>query len=539
MTSTVQPRAISHRPRGKVRPSRRGIVRAVVLVLVHVAVLLHVAHWKIAGSTLTPLEPSEAKETIELGLINAGFVLFVLLILATLVVGRFFCGWACHVVAYQDASAWLLGKLGLRPRAFRSRALMAVPFLAAFDMFVVPTLFRLWRGDAAPSLAAHFLTSDLWASFPGPTIALVTLVVDGSLVVWFLGSKGFCTNACPYGAFFGVAQRFAPGKIVVSDACEGCGHCTAVCTSNVQVHAEVARYGRVVDPGCMRCMDCVSSCPKEALSFGFGGARTSATASGPLTGARRTWDVAWGTDAALFVLFVVGVFSFRGLYSVVPFMLALGLGVLFAAGVVSLVAAVRSRDFAFQHTVVKSNGRWSRRGAIGAFAVLAFVVFGVHSAVVQGAKRAGTWNVMRAAGRDDVLARGAALLEWADARGLARDPEIESDLGMVASATGEYRVATERFRRAVELAPRRPDPWLGLAEASLKLRDLDSAEEALGALLALDPSHVRGRWRAAQLAILRRDFERAERLLDALLADAPDHGGARSDRERLRATLGR
>ena len=26
----------------------------------------------------------------------------------------------------------------------------------------------------------------------------------------------------------------------------------------------------VVDPGCMKCMDCVSVCPNDALYFGFG-----------------------------------------------------------------------------------------------------------------------------------------------------------------------------------------------------------------------------------------------------------------------------
>src|SRR6185503_18805376 len=64
-------------------------------------------------------------------------------------------------------------------------------------------------------------------------------------------------------------DKLATGRILVTDACEGCGHCTAVCTSNVRVHEEVAKFGMVVDPGCMKCMDCVSVCPNDALYFGF------------------------------------------------------------------------------------------------------------------------------------------------------------------------------------------------------------------------------------------------------------------------------
>ena len=39
------------------------------------------------------------------------------------------------------------------------------------------------------------------------------------------------------------------------------------------LHASVTPIigdGMVVDPGCMKCMDCVSVCPNDALYFGFG-----------------------------------------------------------------------------------------------------------------------------------------------------------------------------------------------------------------------------------------------------------------------------
>ena len=62
-------------------------------------------------------------------------------------------------------------------------------------------------------------------------------------------------------------------RIRVTDACAGCGHCTAVCTSNVRVHEEVRDYGMVVDSGCMKCLDCVSVCPNDALYYGAGRCR--------------------------------------------------------------------------------------------------------------------------------------------------------------------------------------------------------------------------------------------------------------------------
>ena len=102
---------------GSRRRSKRGRWRAVSLILVHVAFAIHIAHWWATGRTITPVEPSEAIETLGQGLVNAGFILFAVLILSTLILGRFFCGWGCHVVALQDLCSWMLKKIGLHAAA--------------------------------------------------------------------------------------------------------------------------------------------------------------------------------------------------------------------------------------------------------------------------------------------------------------------------------------------------------------------------------------------------------------------------------------
>src|ERR1043166_7238119 len=189
MTSaTVAPQNAAHAGKsgrcGPVRPSRRGRWRAAALIAVHLIVIAHVAHWKVAGTTVTPVEPSEAMQTVELGWINAGAIFFAVMILLTLVVGRFFCGWACHVVAYQDLCSWILGKLSLKPKPVRSRLLVWIPALAAFRMFAWPAVKRALDGVAAPPFVRHLATTDLWATFPGPVIGVLTCVVCGFLVVW-------------------------------------------------------------------------------------------------------------------------------------------------------------------------------------------------------------------------------------------------------------------------------------------------------------------------------------------------------------------
>ncbi len=254
----------------RIRPSKAGRWRAYVLLGVHLLIAVHVAHWWSTGRTLSPLEPSEAMEFSKHSVINAGAIFFALTIASTLVLGRWFCGWACHVVALQDACRWLLVKLGMRPRAIDLGPLSAVPWVAFVYMFVSPIVWRIVTAEPLAPVETALSTEAFWRTFPAAWVALLTFLVCGFLIIVFLGSKGFCTYGCPYGGIFGVVDQFAPLRIRVTDACNGCGHCTAVCTSNVNVRREVHEYGMVVDPGCMKCLDCVSSCPTDALYFGAG-----------------------------------------------------------------------------------------------------------------------------------------------------------------------------------------------------------------------------------------------------------------------------
>ena len=237
--------------------------------------IAHVIQWWIMGRTISPIEPSEAMHTLQQGAINAGFIFFTLAILATLIFGRFVCGWGCHILALQDFCAWLLKKIGPQAEAFPLAAAdlcpahrRAVYVRLADALSAISPARRTSRSSRISPIISS--PTNFWATFPAVAVAIPFLFICGFMTVYFLGMKGFCTYACPYGGFFGLADIVAPGKIRVTDDCNQCGHCTAVCTSNVLVHAEVKHYGMVVDPGCMKCMDCISVCPNDALYFGFG-----------------------------------------------------------------------------------------------------------------------------------------------------------------------------------------------------------------------------------------------------------------------------
>ena len=126
-----------------IRKSKTSRWRAAVLILVNLLMVAHIIQWRTTGRTISPIEPSETIYTLQQGAINAGFIFFALAILTTLVLGRFVCGWGCHILALQDFCGWILKKIGLTPQPFRSRLLVYVPLIAALYMFIWPTVQRL------------------------------------------------------------------------------------------------------------------------------------------------------------------------------------------------------------------------------------------------------------------------------------------------------------------------------------------------------------------------------------------------------------
>lgn len=479
-----------HRIKGMIGRSRRGPVRAWILVLVHVAIIAHIAHWKVSGGSLTPMEPSEAMQTLELGYLNAGFVLFVLLILITMITGRFFCGWACHLVAYQDAAAWLLGKVGVRPRPVRSRLLILVPFGAAFYMFIWPQVRRVWENRPFPELENHFVTSDFWQTFPGPIVSVITLLVCGMIIIWVLGSKAFCTYGCPYGAFFGIADRFAPGKIRVTDDCEQCGHCTEACTSNVRVHEEVAKFKMVVDTGCMKCMDCVSVCPKNALFFGR--AKPSILSLGTIRRRKkRTYDFSWPEEIVMALVFFVSLYAWRGLYDAVPFLLALGLSVLGAFGTIALWRFLRYSEFQFQHWVLRDGGVRKPGWIIGAV-LSAYLALTLHSVYVQYQFKEGRRLLLQAeelapAERSAVIDRSLQHLQRAESAGIAPVGALHLMMGSIFREQGDLPAAETEMRAAIDARPDMRVPRVELARMLIQRDALDEAEQVLQDLLERHP----------------------------------------------------
>ena len=500
---------VMRQPSTAIKPSTMSRWRATSLVVVHLLMIGHVVHWAVTGRTISPVEPSEAMDTLNNGHVNAGFIFLAVSLAVTLVLGRFVCGWGCHMVAYQDLCTWLLKKIGLKPKAFRSRILVLGPLVLAVYMFIWPTVYRWWMGIPRPTLTNHLLKERFWETFPGPVIAIVTVLVCGFVMVYFLGAKGFCTYACPYGGFYALAERLAPGRILVTDACKGCGHCTAVCSSNVRVHEEVARYGMVVDPGCMKCMDCVSVCPNDALHFGF--AKPPLGAKPKSLPRPRPYDYRLWEEILMVVVGLGALWTFRGLYGQIPLLLAMALAAITAYLIMKALGLIRSPNVRLQSVQLKRGRRLTRAGLGFTAFMVVLLLFTGHSGAVQYDVWRGhalrqslsmgdkVWLTDRdwwddvPVGERSRIDAAIAHLERVGRRGLLYTPVALEDLVWLYLAKGRDDRAEDTVHRLIALLPDRPESHRGLAALHRKAGRMKEAEASYLEALSIDASFGRAR----------------------------------------------
>ena len=188
---------------------------------------------------------------------------------ATVLVGRFFCGFFCSFGAVQDL-LWL-GSHRLRALFPGKRNLKKADRIFRFAKYAVLFYFIIfvWSGVTAVKTAGPWQVFGQYVSF-GHWPGLKPLLSVGGilLLVIFIGSlfvqRFFCRYFCPMGAIYSLISRASFLKI--DKPREGCGKCR-LCTSKCSMGMDLTKKDRVAGGECISCQKCVSWCPKGNAHF--------------------------------------------------------------------------------------------------------------------------------------------------------------------------------------------------------------------------------------------------------------------------------
>ncbi len=445
----------------KKRIHRLSKRRAIILLGLYVLFMVHLVHWWIAGRTVSPAELNETMFTLEQGVVTIGAILLVLIAISVLFFGRFFCSWGCHILALEDLASWILGKFGIRPKPVRSRLLPLAALAALLYMFVWPTVMRLYEGKTWPGFRVltdeeglgSFTTEQFTRNLPGPLMTTVTFLVVGGAIVWLMGSRGFCRYVCPYGALFAGLDRVSPAGIQLVGDCHGCGECTAACTSHIRVHHEIQEHGRVVTPGCLKDLDCVASCPRDALKFGYSKPPLMASFDN-FTKPDVSWAWTWPQEV-LGVLVCLGTLLVtRQLYGEIPFLLAITIGVIAGWAAVTTLKLFTDANLRVGRSQLKYHGDY--KPASLAWIVVVTVAFGliVHSGWIRWHEHQGqkAWAAVQQGDSAQITPMAEHLYIVID-HGLWRPPYADRMLADLYLGLQEYDLAIPHLERLVEIWP--------------------------------------------------------------------------------------
>jgi MauM/NapG family ferredoxin protein len=211
------------------------------------------------------------------------------LLLATLIGGRFFCGWICPLGTALDLSDKVLhpreqlSKRNYRQLKYYFLTLILASSLFGFTLFLffdpisllstALTLILYPLGifvvNALSSLTVPLFIKigfDWYGSYSQPVFecksSIITLGIILLIIVLGRVERRFwCRNLCPLGALLGFVSRVALFKWVVNrKKCDGCSLCLPKCPTRA-----IEEDFRVLPEECIQCGICSALCPRGAI----------------------------------------------------------------------------------------------------------------------------------------------------------------------------------------------------------------------------------------------------------------------------------
>jgi tetratricopeptide (TPR) repeat protein len=115
----------------------------------------------------------------------------------------------------------------------------------------------------------------------------------------------------------------------------------------------------VVDPGCMKCMDCISVCPNDALYFGFGKPTIAVSKSSAVP---ANYSLTWPEELLGAAVFLGSFLGVRGVYGLVPFLMALGCAAVTTFVTLKTWRLLKANDVYFHQLHLKTSGKIQKMG---------------------------------------------------------------------------------------------------------------------------------------------------------------------------------
>jgi len=235
--------------------------------------------------------------------IVASLLIGLTLLVISIFLGRYFCGWICPLGTSVDLFDRILGKLKRKDNAavrrFRAwkfsiliivliAALFSLQFVWFFDPIVImtrtmtttiyPVTVFFIEGVLNLLLGIGIFQDSVFSVYDflrrtilpiAPIFFQLSLIFGliflGLLLLNVFARRFWCRYLCPLGALFGFLSSFrlTRGIVVSDDFCIDCGKCQRSCKMDA-INDDFRSYNPIE---CIECMTCIAVCPTDAISY--------------------------------------------------------------------------------------------------------------------------------------------------------------------------------------------------------------------------------------------------------------------------------
>ncbi len=183
---------------------------------------------------------------IATGRVQVWVGIFLIGLVGSLFLGRFYCGWFCPINTVMNGVTWIKETLGIKKQ--RTPVALTRPWVryTVLVLFFSLFAFSMITGRAIPALPALFAV--------------------GIVVTVFFPEETWHHFLCPYSTILSLPSKGSKYNMVIDqNNCNSCGICRKICPADaVQVCDRVYAIDK---SSCLVCHDCAVKCRAEAICY--------------------------------------------------------------------------------------------------------------------------------------------------------------------------------------------------------------------------------------------------------------------------------
>ncbi len=202
------------------------------------------------------------------GIITGGLIVFILIFISSLFLGRLWCGWLCPAGGLQEIYFHIndkhvkIGKLNL----FKYLIFLAIIF--------IPLIFAIRSAGELTTVDLFYYTDHgISIAKQGAYTIYLGQITFITIFAMLAGKRGFCHYFCPIAVIMIIGRKIRnlirwPALRLSADAgkCTDCKKCSKSCPMGLDVNVMV-RQGSMENTECILCGSCVDVCPKQAICY--------------------------------------------------------------------------------------------------------------------------------------------------------------------------------------------------------------------------------------------------------------------------------